>query len=119
MTKYVVTYVWEETCYVEADSPEQAEHLANEIDMVALGLELQEGKVRVRKATREERTSGINFEKAEEGPDLCPRCGAGVSDCATFGCGVEEEGVVDYTPFQIGRCYLCRSPHVYPEDFRR
>jgi len=28
MTKYVVTYIWEETCYVEADSKEQAEHLA-------------------------------------------------------------------------------------------
>ncbi len=23
-------------------------------------------------------------------PDVCPRCGAGVSDCATFGCADEE-----------------------------
>lgn len=24
-------------------------------------------------------------------PDLCPRCGAGVSDCATFGCGEDQK----------------------------
>jgi len=24
-------------------------------------------------------------------PDVCPRCGAGVSDCATFGCGHDQK----------------------------
>jgi len=27
--------------------------------------------------------------------------------------------MIDYAPHQIGHCYLCGSPHVYPEDFRR
>jgi len=65
MTKYVVTYVWEETCYVEADSPEQAEHLANDIDMVADDLDLRDDKTRVRKATRVECETFI-FEGVEE-----------------------------------------------------
>jgi len=25
---------------------------------------------------------------------------------------------MDYNRFQIGRCYLCGSRHVYPENFR-
>jgi len=65
MTKYVVTYLWEETCYIEADSPEQAEHLANDIDMVADDLEIRDDKTRVRRATRGERET-YTFEGPEE-----------------------------------------------------
>jgi len=65
MTKYVVTYTWEETCYVEADTPKEAENIADSIEMVALDLELREGKTRVRKATRDERLV-MDFVGAEE-----------------------------------------------------
>jgi len=65
MTKYVVTYTWEEACYVEAGTPKQAEEIANDTDMVALDLELQEGKTRVRKATRVE-CETFTFKGVEE-----------------------------------------------------
>ena len=65
MTKYVVTYVWEETCYVEADTPGQAEAIADNIEMVAADLELRTNKTRVRKATAGERMA-LDFIKTEE-----------------------------------------------------
>jgi len=65
MPKYVVTYVWEETCYVEADTPDEARDVADGIEMVPDDLDLRHDKTRVRKATRGER-AGCTFEKAEE-----------------------------------------------------
>jgi len=58
--------------------------------MVATDLNLRRDKTRVRKATRDERLA-MDFVgvEEEEAPDLCFSCGKGVSDCATFGCGVE------------------------------
>lgn len=68
MPKYVVTYVWEETCYVEAETREKAEAIGDSIEMKSDGLDLREGKTRVRKATREEQED-FTFEGAEDEED--------------------------------------------------
>lgn len=50
MARYVVTYVWEETCYVEAETARQARDVAGSTATDPQGLDLAE--TRVRKASK-------------------------------------------------------------------
>ena len=64
MTKYVVTYAWEEACYVEAETPGGAESIADAIETDRELLELC--RRRVRKATRAERDA-YDFKGEDDG----------------------------------------------------